>query len=276
MHLFGKIVFMENELRTAMAAAVAAGLEIMDIYNRPETEWEVAFKADHSPLTLADRKAHAVIREKLQSMAYPLLSEEGDDVDYAVRSQWDRFWIVDPLDGTKEFVKRNGEFTVNIALVDHGQPILGVVYVPVSRVLYFGSVATGAFKAVVTDPENLDILEPQRLPMEPPQIFTIVASRSHLSPETVDYIEAIRQQKGEVRTVQGGSSLKICYVAEGVAHLYPRLGPTMEWDTAAGHALVKAAGGEMYDAHTGKPVHYNKEDLHSPWFIVKGAGVVVE
>lgn len=265
---------MNNDfLAIAIRAAIAAGMEIMKIYNRPEADWEVEFKADHSPLTLADREAHATISRFLQATPYPVLSEEGAHADFAVRRDWKTLWVVDPLDGTKEFVKRNGEFTVNIALVEDRTPVLGVIYVPVSGVLYYGSATGGAFKAMA-DTERLEARNaiPMPLAAQPESgVYTVVASRSHLSPETEAYIEQLRREKGEVRMVQGGSSLKICYVAEGIAQQYPRLGPTMEWDTAAGHAIVKAAGGEMYDAATGTPVVYNKEDLHSPWFIVKGA-----
>ena len=258
-------------LQIAIQAAIAAGMEIMKIYSRPESDWEVEFKEDNSPLTLADRMAHKTIMQYLEKTPFPVLSEEGAHEDYAVRREWNTMWVVDPLDGTKEFVKRNGEFTVNIALVENNTPVLGVIYVPVNKVIYYGSVEKGACKGAV-DTNSMRVMHTLRMPLnhldETP--YTVVASRSHMSAETEAYIENLRKEKGEVHMVQGGSSLKICYVAEGIAQQYPRLGPTMEWDTAAGHAIVKAAGGEMYNAETGEPVVYNKEDLHSPWFIVKG------
>lgn len=258
-------------LRTAIQAAIAAGLEIMKIYTKPQTSWEIEYKDDKSPLTLADRKAHQTIMDYLAKTPFPVLSEEGAHEDYAVRRDWKTMWVVDPLDGTKEFVKRNGEFTVNIALVENKTPILGVIYVPVNKVIYYGTLEKGAFKGAV-DTDSLSVMHTLRMPLDhfEPTAYTVVASRSHMSEETQAYIENLRKEKGEIKMVQGGSSLKICYVAEGVAQQYPRLGPTMEWDTAAGHAIVKAAGGEMYNAETGEPVVYNKEDLHSPWFIVKG------
>lgn len=264
---------MEEYLQTAISAAIVAGREIMEVYADPASDWEIEYKADHSPLTVADRRAHRVIAERLEQTPFPVLSEEGAYADYAQRREWSSLWVVDPLDGTKEFVRRNGEFTVNIALVEAGRPVLGVVYAPAVGVIYYGSEGGGAFKAQVdlaTGRMSGACSLPQ--PAEAGAPYTVVASRSHLSPETEAYIERLRREKGEVKLVQGGSSLKICLVAEGVAHQYPRLGPTMEWDTAAGHAVVRAAGGEMYDAATDRPVVYNKEDLHSPWFIVKGAG----
>ena len=259
-------------LQTAIQAAIAAGLEIMKIYTHPESDWEIEYKADNSPLTLADRMAHKTIMEYLEKTPFPVLSEEGAHDDYEVRRNWNTLWVVDPLDGTKEFVKRNGEFTVNIALVENKMPVLGVIYVPAQKIIYYGSMQKGAYKGAV-DADHLKVMHTLRMPidhLEAPSVYTVVASRSHMSAETEAYIENLRKEKGEVEMVQGGSSLKICYVAEGIAHQYPRLGPTMEWDTAAGHAIVKAAGGEMYNAETGEPVVYNKEDLHSPWFIVKG------
>ena len=259
-------------LQTAIQAAIAAGLEIMKIYTHPESDWEIEYKADNSPLTLADRMAHKIIMEYLEKTPYPVLSEEGAHAEYATRRDWRTLWVVDPLDGTKEFVKHNGEFTVNIALVENNTPVMGVIYVPALKVIYYGSMDKGAFKGAV-DTEAKRVMHTLRMPLEhleENQPYTVVASRSHMSEETQAYIDNIRKEKGEVQMVQGGSSLKICYVAEGIAQQYPRLGPTMEWDTAAGHAIVKAAGGEMYNAETGEPVVYNKEDLHSPWFIVKG------
>lgn len=261
---------MNKWLDLAVKAAIGAGNTIMEIYGQPVENWEVACKDDQSPLTLADRRAHEQIVEILQATPFPILSEEGVHETYAIRRQWTTCWVVDPLDGTKEFIKRNGEFTVNIALVEHGTPILGVVYVPVTRVLYYGSLDDGAMKALVregatdwTFQETLPLVRKEKRP------FTIVASRTHLTPETENLIECLREQYGEVQLVCSGSSLKICQVAEGTADIYPRLGPTMEWDTAAGHALVLASGAEMVDARTQQPLVYNKENLHNPWFIVR-------
>ncbi len=256
----------------AIAAAVKAGGRIMEVYTSPETDWEVERKADNSPLTIADRKAHAVIAEMLDETGIPVLSEEGAHAPYAERAAWTRLWVVDPLDGTKEFLKRNGEFTVNIALVDAGKPVAGVIYVPATGVLYAGIVDEGAYRA-----DRIDVL-PQtwggfvasahRLPCTAHEGFVAVASRSHLSPETEAFVDECRKRHGEVTLRSAGSSLKICLVAEGDADVYPRLAPTMEWDTAAGHAIAEAAGCRVLNAETGVPLAYNKENLLNPFFVV--------
>ena len=266
----------KNILYTAIQAALKAGEEIMTVYTDPEADFEIEKKADNSPLTIADRKSHAVIADALASTPYPILSEEGKKTPPEERTGWKELWIVDPLDGTKEFIKRNGEFTVNIAYVKDGQPQAGVIYIPVKQQLYFADIETGAYRLdhITTLREN-DCMETltaraHRLP-EPGNRhfnFVIVASRSHLTPETEAYIGEMKKKHHEVETVSSGSSLKICLVAEGKADVYPRFAPTMEWDTAAGHAIVRAAGGEMYQAGSDKPLTYNKADLLNPWFIV--------
>ncbi len=265
-------------LELAVRAAIRAGEAIMEVYNDPAQDWQVERKADNSPLTLADRRAHGVIAPMLAETNIPLLSEEGSHAPYAERKGWQRLWIVDPLDGTKEFIKRNGEFTVNIALVENGSPVLGVIYVPVSRRLYRGVVGEGAAvcECVPTDFSDstaLSDLAWQTLPQskDARQQLVVVASRSHLSAETEAFIDGLRSRFGEVDLRSAGSSLKICLVAEGAADVYPRLAPTMEWDTAAGHAIVLAAGGEMTDAESGEAVRYNKENLLNPFFIVRAA-----
>ena len=381
----------------------------MRIYDDPSQDFGIEKKADNSPLTLADKAAHNCIVRHLEPTGIPILSEEGAHLPYDERKAWHRLWIVDPLDGTKEFIKKNGEFTVNIALVEDGNPILGVIYVPATSTLYAGKVGEGAWKQVApnsppklegvpdragacvnrrsnnlsdlksfrrelrshgtpaegalwnilkarqigglqfrrqfsidnyildfycpairlaieldgdyhydadkhesdtcrneelmrkygietmrienkyvfTNPRGIEnaILAraelinkhtPSPLRGTPPNLggessgaFTIVASRSHLTPETEDFIEQMKQEHEEVRLVSSGSSLKICLVAEGTADIYPRFAPTMEWDTAAGDAIARAAGREVVDAKTGKPLVYNKSDLHNPWFIVQ-------
>lgn len=270
---------MENyteHLSAAIAAALDAGRAIMAIYNAPDTDWEVERKADNSPLTRADREAHAIIARRLtEATPYPLLSEEGSHAAYADRSAWATLWVVDPLDGTKEFIKRNGEFTVNIALVDGGTPVAGVVYVPATDTLYFGAQDAGAYKveqAAQADTTRWEELagRGQRLPLDAThEDYVVVASRSHLSPETEAYIDEARRRHGAVRIVSSGSSIKICLVAEGAADAYPRLAPTMEWDTAAGHAIARAAGADIVEAGSGAPLIYNKADLHNPYFIVR-------
>ena len=266
----------KESAETALRAAICGGQAIMEVYNNPETDWEVERKADNSPLTLADRKAHTAICTLLSKTPYPILSEEGSHANYAERKDWQRLWIVDPLDGTKEFLKRNGEFTVNIALVENGVPVLGVIYVPVQKKFYYGLVGEGAFLYENIDPacgaeftaeEHTALSLPQ--PKECDRGYVVVASRSHLSAETEAFINTLRTEHGEVSMRSAGSSLKICLVAEGKADIYPRLAPTMEWDTAAGHAIVKAAGGEIYHAESELPLTYNKENLLNAHFIVR-------
>jgi 3'(2'), 5'-bisphosphate nucleotidase len=241
--------------------AVAAGRRILDIYERG---FDVSRKSDGSPLTEADRASQEVIAAGLADIApeIPLLSEEMAAVGYETRKTWPRFWLVDPLDGTKEFINRNGEFTVNIALIEGTRPVLGVVYVPVLGQMYSACRGRGAFR-------QLAECRPEPIRARP---FSggkpvVVASRSHAGPETQAMLRAI----GEHDAVSMGSSLKFCLVAAGSADVYPRLGPTMEWDTAASQCIVEEAGGRVI-ALDGKPLAYNKPDLHNPWFIVAGPG----
>ena len=239
--------------------ARAAGAAIMEIYR--SGDFGETSKTDNSPLTLADLVAHKVIVDGLRKLApyYPVLSEEAADISYAVRSQWANFWLVDPLDGTKEFLKRNGEFTVNIALVEHGVPVLGVVYAPVLDVCYFAARGSGAFvqrgnaaaQAIQAEPHTED------------STIKVVASRSHSDERTA----ALLSKLGNHECISMGSSLKLCLVAEAAAHFYPRLGPTMEWDTAAAHAVVIEAGGIVCDIAE-QALRYNKEDMHNPEFLV--------
>lgn len=263
---------MNENLKTAIKASLKAGKEILKIYN---TDFEVEYKEDESPLTLADRFANEVIMSYLSKTDIPVLSEEGRSIPYDERKDWKELWIVDPLDGTKEFVKKNDEFTVNIALVRDGIPILGVVYAPVLDELYFGMQDFGAYKmenafdTVTTSDDFINFAT--RLPMQSEKAyFGIVASRSHLSPETTEYIDEIRKGHDDIKIMSKGSSLKIVMVAEGTADVYPRFAPTSEWDTAAGHAVVLASGGRIVQANSpDDEVVYNKEDILNPWFIVK-------
>ncbi|EJX05259.1 3'(2'),5'-bisphosphate nucleotidase [gut metagenome] len=203
------------------------------------------------------------------------MSEEGKLLPYAERKEWKKFWIVDPLDGTKEFIKRNGEFTVNIALVTDSVPVLGVIYLPVKEELYFAVENEGAYKIADISERNGKkweelVASAQQLPVKDDRnVFVIVASRSHLTPETEAYIHQMEARHLQVELISCGSSIKICRVAEGKADVYPRFAPTMEWDTAAGHAIARAAGLEIYQADKDMPLQYNKEDLHNPWFVVE-------
>lgn len=257
---------MDRLLKIATDAALEAGREIMRIYDDPSQDFGIERKADNSPLTLADKAAHRCITTCLSETNIPILSEEGAHLPYEERKEWRRLWIVDPLDGTKEFIKRNGEFTVNIALVEDGVPVFGVIYLPVKREFYAGVVGYAAYKCSGDDVLHMRTLP---FPQAEPRPFTIAASRSHLSPDTEYYIKLMRKEHGLIDVVSRGSSLKMCMVAEGSADVYPRFAPTMEWDTAAGDAICRAAGHKVVDAKTGEPLTYNKPDLHNPWFIVQ-------
>ena len=261
----------ERLIEIAIAAAYNAGQEILKVY---DTAFDVEHKDDRSPLTLADKKAHEVIVEHLKQTQIPILSEEGRSIDFQERKSWKRFWMVDPLDGTKEFIKRNGEFTVNIALIENGISVSGVIYVPVTGDLYFAISRKGAYKVEKFNKPIASIEEwvasAKKLPVHSEKrAYTVVGSRSHKSPETSAYMQSLTEERGELNIVSMGSSLKICLVAEGVADIYPRFAPTMEWDTAAGHAIAKEAGKEIYDQTTGKTMVYNKENLLNNWFIVR-------
>ena len=258
----------------AIRAAIDAGRAIMKVY---ETDFSVSHKKDSSPLTLADMESHKIIYTALEKTGLPILSEEGKGISRAVRKEWKEFWLVDPLDGTKEFVKRNGEFTVNIARIVNKYPLEGIIYVPVPDELYFNLEGAGAWKvkgvsAIMDDGGGLDELLKlgSRLPsVEKPAQYTVVCSRSHMSPETGHYIGELQKRHGGLDFISRGSSLKICMVAEGMADVYPRFAPTMEWDTAAGQAIAEASGARVIHARNGRRLSCNKQNLLNPWFIVK-------
>ncbi|NND94730.1 MAG: 3'(2'),5'-bisphosphate nucleotidase CysQ [Flavobacteriales bacterium] len=262
---------MNKLIDTAIQASLDGGREILKVYS---SEIAVEMKDDRSPLTLADKNAHLAIMEHLEKTGLPVLSEEGKEIAYEERTQWERFWMVDPLDGTKEFIKRNGEFTVNIALIEKGVPIAGVIYVPVRKELYVGMKNKGSYKVDnVEAHDNLTLSDCMSKGDSLPKAqndrpFMVVGSRSHMSPETEEYINELKKKHGEVEIVSMGSSLKICLVAEGVADAYPRYAPTMEWDTAAGHGIALGAGCEVLDHSTGEAMQYNKENLLNNWFLV--------
>jgi len=251
------------DVQDIVKIAKIAGKAVMKIYNQ---NFDVEYKKDSSPLTLADQKANQIIVTALNQLSVnsflqqniPILSEEGRSIPYDERKNWEYFWLIDPLDGTKEFVKKNGEFTINIALIYKDTPIIGVVYSPVLNVCYWAKSNEGAFK------------DGKKLPLKTKRqrdIYKIVASRSHMSSETKDFIEAIDTDKEKV-IVSIGSSLKICLVAEGEANIYPRLGPTMEWDTAAAHAIVNESDG-LFNRYIDNSAHlYNKKNLLNDWFVV--------
>lgn len=261
---------MESLLSIAIKAALEAGTEILKIY---ETNFQVETKDDDSPLTQADKNANDVINTYLRTTKIPIISEENRQLDFEERKDWTRCWIVDPLDGTKEFVKRNGEFTVNIALVEDGNPVLGVIYVPVSKELYFTSEDGKASKKITIPSEAISVEEvlENAVKIKPNTSISevkIVGSRSHLNEETKNFISTLEKDR-KVEIVTKGSSLKFCLLAEGLAHIYPRYAPTMEWDTAAGHAICKVVGVSVTDQTTGKEMKYNKPNLLNNYFVAK-------
>jgi len=262
---------MKNNLALAIQASLEAGKAILEVYS--SNDFNIEIKGDDSPLTKADKNANDVINSYLIKTPIPIISEENKQLDFSERKDWDTCWIVDPLDGTKEFIKRNGEFTVNIALIKNGAPILGVIYVPVSKTLYFTSDdARRSYKIDLEDEnvtveyifENASEIKPQT---EKPSVVKIVGSRSHLNDDTKAFISEI-EKNNKVEIVSKGSSLKFCLVAEGKANIYPRYAPTMEWDTAAGQAICQAVGVNVIDNNTKKPLQYNKENLLNPYFLV--------
>ena len=256
-------------LKIAITASLEASKEILKIYN--SDDFEVKLKADDSPLTKADLLSNQIIKTYLKKTNIFIISEEEKDIPYNIRKKCAKLWMVDPIDGTKEFIKRNGEFTVNIALIKNNNPVLGVIYAPVLNTLYFSYSEIGAFKAEVdlNNYEMNDILNSaMQLPLKRKNsIYTIVASRSHLSKETTDFIEKIKKDKGKIRLLNKGSSLKLCLVAEGKADSYPRFAPTMEWDTAAGHAILSGAGGYVTNLLTKEPLCYGKPSFENPFFV---------
>ena len=286
---------MKEKLSTILSikAAIEAGKAILGVYH--SADFEVEKKDDQSPLTLADRRAHDVIMRHLSRFDIPILSEEGKDIPYDERKSWESFWLVDPLDGTKEFIKKNGEFTVNIAMISKSRPVAGVVFVPDKNILYYASWQFGSYRVDINRLKDylivnfinnkgvLDLSETQaadllsalidqstKLPIDKAddRPYTIAGSRSHSTPELEAFVEEKRNEYGEVEFISAGSSLKLCLVADGRADIYPRTGPTMEWDTGAGQAIVENAGGKVIQYDTDEPLLYNKENLLNPWFVV--------
>ena len=256
-------------LKTAINASIEGGHAIMEVY---ASDFSVEHKEDKSPLTLADKNCNEVIESFLTKTNIPILSEEGEKITYADRKDWKYSWLVDPLDGTKEFVKRNGEFTVNIALIHNGNPIMGVIYVPVKEELYFAMKGLGSYKvnknSVIVYLETL-ISSSDKLPVNyKRKNYVIVGSRSHMSAETEVFFEQKKKEHENIEVMAVGSSLKLCMVAEGKADAYPRYAPTMEWDTGAGHAIAKYAGFSVKQYNSSEDVVYNKENLLNPWFLV--------
>lgn len=268
---------LDNHLVTAIRTSIVAGERILEVYNRTESP-EVYQKTDDSPLTDADLASNAVINKGLKPSGIPIISEENKQIAFDKRKDWSSCWIVDPLDGTKEFIKRNGEFTVNIALSESGRSVFGVIFVPVSRELYYGDTRIGkAYKIELSEDLELpkDLMDPEFEigPSVPSKAcLRVVGSRSHMNADTQGYIDEMKQYYDEVVMVSKGSSLKFCLVAEGKADVYPRFAPTMEWDTAAGSAIVEAVGLQVTTQPSRIPLRYNKKELLNPYFLVHRNG----
>lgn len=251
---------MQGLLDTAIKGAIEAGNAIMAVYQSDSIDYEK--KSDLSPLTLADKRSHEIILEKLKETGINVLSEESDEISYDQRKDWGSYWLVDPLDGTKEFIKKNGEFTVNIALIENNIPSLGVVYCPVTDILFWNDEERKVYKK-----ENNKVVEIRKRVSvnDNDKNLRVVVSRSHINDETNNYIKKLNEPK----LISCGSSLKFLYIADNKADIYPRFGPTMEWDTAAAHSILSALGIQVINLDTGRELSYNKENLLNPYFIIK-------
>lgn len=260
---------MKDIYKQAILAAIAGGKEILKVYN---TDFDVEYKGDDSPLTLADQNANKAIVDILEPLDIPMISEENKNKTFEERKNWQKCWIIDPLDGTKEFVKRNGEFTVNIALIDNQKPVFGVIYVPVTKELFIGFVQDKtSYKLIWDESKDFDdnMNSAQKISPKESKNIRVVGSRSHMNEDTQAFIDGLKSKQDKpVEIVSKGSSLKFCLVAEGLADVYPRYAPTMEWDTAAGQAICEAVGLHVIDQKTQKAMLYNRENLLNNYFLV--------
>ncbi len=295
----------EQLLITGLRASQLAGSAILSVYN---TAFDVEYKQDESPLTLADKRSHEIIKRELEENFpdIPMLSEEGKDIPYEESKDWEYFWVVDPLDGTKEFVKKNGEFTVNIALMHYNRPVLGIIYIPVSGAVYYSVDKKGSFKAGADGPKTgrsiLKDIGESALPLknhrpvfdklisasaqlqgsknkkegEGHPCINVIVSRSHMTDDTEAFLDKLEKKYKNINKLSIGSSIKLCAIAEGKADVYPRFAPTMEWDTAAGQAIIEQAGGYFVQAGTYESFEYNKKNLVNPWFIAAGDKSFIE
>ena len=256
----------EQLIASTVEIAKLAGEGIIEIYN---SDFDYQLKKDLSPITAADNLSHNIITEKLESLTpeIPILSEENCDMPYNIRSQWSQYWLVDPLDGTKEFINKNGEFTVNIALIDNNIPVLGIIHIPVTNETYWGSQASGSFYSTEkNDAERINVADNHQNPIR------LVVSRSHPS----EMLNSLLEKLVDYEIIEVGSSIKFCHIASGQADCYPRFGPTSEWDTAAGEAIVSYAGGHVVTA-SGDSMNYNvKEDYLNPNFVVSNGRIISE
>ena len=259
---------LSKNLKLAIEASIQAGKKIIEIYN--SDDFNLEYKLDDSPITLADTASNKIIENILEASNIPILSEEGNILDFNKRKNLKHLWIVDPLDGTKEFIKKNNEFTVNISLVENSIPVIGVIYAPALNVLYFSERKLGAYKILITDLDKFDKSKAFRLPLvEKSNEYKVLTSRSHLDDKTLDYIDNLKVNNLKVVSVPMGSSLKFCLLAEGLADCYPRFSSCMEWDTAAGQVMCEQVGFKVVDLKTMKPIVYNRENLINNYFIAK-------
>lgn len=279
----------DNEVREFLLtniinAAIRGGAAVMEVYSHPEM-FNISLKSDLSPITEADRRAHTTIKEALGSTRIPILSEEGREMGYDERRNWELFWLVDPLDGTVEFINRTDEFTINIALMSNNVCGISVVYVPCLKRLFFAARGIGAFVCEGVEPDinsNLSYLQITdqfvKLPLNTTTRDTqiVAISRSHNSSETFDHIEALRKSNPAIEVIEQGSSYKFCMLAEGSVDYYVRTSGTYEWDTAAGELILSEAGGSTRALQTNEPLSYNKELLDNPWFVCRGANCTIK
>lgn len=259
-------------LPIAIKAAIEAGIKTLLYYDKST---EIHIKSDNSPLTLADLESNKIINQALVNTDFPIISEENKEVNFELRKHWKTYWLVDPLDGTKEFINKNGEYTINIALIDNRIPVLGVVYIPVLDVLYYSASGLGSFKVENASGNQItDFWKEQvgiRLPIYSNVSKTVVvASRSHKNEDTQRYLNELETLFTNIEIKNFGSSLKFCMIAEGTAHVYPRMAPTMEWDIGAGHSIIIESGGDLLQYPSLKPFTYNKENLLNPSFVAFG------
>lgn len=267
---------MKTLFTTAINAAVHAGAKIMDVYN--SGDFHIEAKSDLTPITLADKLAHDTIKSDLATTRIPVISEEGRSISYDERVSWDLFWMVDPLDGTDEFINRTSDFTVNIALIQNGYPAIGIVYAPAYERLYFAIKEHGAYKknnikpsASINFSYSETVEKSQKMPLygSNDNKLIVVTSRLHVSPETSEYVNDLRKKYSDIVVMRRGSSLKMCMLAVGKAHIYPRLDTTWEWDTAASQIIAEEAGFLVCSYETGERLSYNKENMQNPWFVCK-------
>ena len=252
----------DDFINIGLDAAVSAGEKIMEVYNASE-HIDFELKNDNSPLTIADKKSHDTIVSMLKKTETHIISEESESIDYQIRKKWKEYWLIDPLDGTKEFIKKNDEFTVNIALIKNNSPFIGIVYCPVKKILYWNDSNKNVFKKIIGKEKKQ--LNKRKKVDQGEKNLRVIVSRSHTNEETTQYIKKLNAPQ----LISCGSSLKFLYIADNKADIYPRFGPTMEWDTAAAHSILKALDIMVTNLEDKKELYYNKKNLLNPYFLIK-------